>query len=464
MATVNLYQNTKGISENLEIGESAYVGGEGRIFFSRDGLYAIKIYHPGVSPERRQFLEMVAMLGSSLTSEEAQFLCWPLAMVRSIDNVSQVGCVTRRIPVSYKSLCNFNENPKMAKEQFLAGRSWSHYLQIARGIARAVAVLHGRGCAHTDLSNFNFLVNPDTTDVVLLDLDGLVVPGFLPAQVKGTRGIIAREIMLRKSKPNELSDRHSLAVQVLQTLLFRNVFKSLTTYDPSDPDRDEEIGWGEELTFSEDSKDRRNRLRLISVPLFQGGALSYKMLTPALQKLTERACIEGLNTPSRRPSAREWITTLSYALDELYQCSRCQIHFPYPYWLKPVQRRSCPFCGQRVSGNLPSVLSVYEPRSRGKYVFTQRYLVMRNGWQLFSDVLDPQRDPPMSRRKEASVGHVEFDGKNSSNLLANDEDNVWRVRLNGESIVTVGKGTSVPLYPGAIINFGEGRRLLVVEE
>ena len=89
---------------------------------------------------------------------------------------------------------------------------------------------------------------------------------------------------------------------------------------------------------------------------------------------------------------------------------------------------------------------------------------MRNGWQLFPDVLDPQRDPPMSRRKEASVGHVEFDGKNSSNLLANDEDNVWRVRLNGESIVTVGKGTSVPLHPGAIINFGEGRRLLVVEE
>ncbi len=464
MATVNLYQNTKGVSENLEIGESAYAGGEGRIFFSRDGLYAIKIYHPGVSSERRQFLEMVAMLGSSLTSEEAQFLCWPLAMVRSIDNVSQVGCVTRRIPVSYKSLCNLNENPKMAKEQFLAGRSWSHYLQIARGIARAVAVLHGRGCAHTDLSNFNFLVNPDTTDVVLLDLDGLVVPGFLPAQVKGTRRIIAREIMLRKSNPNELSDRHSLAVQVLQTLLFRNVFKSLTTYDPSDPDRDEEIGWGEELTFSEDSKDRRNRLRLIGVPLFQGGALSYKMLTPALQRLTERACIEGLNTPSRRPSAREWITTLSYALDELYQCSRCRIHFPYPYWLKPVQRRSCPFCGQRVSGNLPSVLSVYEPRSRGKYVFTQRYLVMRNGWQLFPDVLDPQRDPPMSRRKEASVGHVEFDGKNSSNLLANDEDNVWRVRLNGESIVTVGKGTSVPLHPGAIINFGEGRRLLVVEE
>ena len=317
MATVNLYQNIKGVPENLEIGESIYAGGEGRIFFSQDGMYAIKIYHPGVSLEKRQFLEMIAMLGSSLTSEEAQFLCWPLAMVRSVDNAPQVGCVTRRIPASYQSLCHFNENPKMVKEQFLSGRSWSHYLQIARGISRAVAVLHGRGCAHTDLSYFNFLVNPDTADVILLDLDGLVVPGFLPAQVKGTRGIIAREIMLRKSKPNELSDRHSLAVQILQTLLFRNVFKSLITYDPSDPDKDEELGWGEELTFSEDPKDRRNRPRSLGLPLFQGGALSYKVLTPALQRLTYRACIDGLNTPSKRPSAREWITALSYALDEL---------------------------------------------------------------------------------------------------------------------------------------------------
>jgi len=465
MAIVSLDQNIKGIPDSLKIGEPIYAGGEGRIFFSMDGLYAIKIYHPNrVGSGKRQFLEMITMLGNSLSQEEAQFLCWPMAMVHSVDNIPQIGCVTRRIPTSYKPLYHFNVNPKMAKDQFLAGRSWSHYLQIARGVARAVAVLHGRGCAHTDLSYFNFLVNPDTTDVVLLDLDGLVVPGFLPAQVKGTRGIIAREIMLRQGSPNEPSDRHSLAVQVLQTLLFRNVFKSLITYDPTDPDKDEEVGWGEELTFSEDPKDRRNRLRFLGIPLFHGGALSYRMLTPALQRLTERACIEGLNNPSKRPSAREWITTLSYALDELYLCSRCRLHFPYPYWLKPVQRRFCPFCGQRVSGNLPSVLSVYEPRSRGKYAFAQRYLVMGNKWQLFSDILDPRRDPPMSRRKEPSVGHIELDSKNNLNGLINEEEIIWRVQLNGESVMTAGKGDSVPLKPGVIINFGEGRRLLVVDE
>jgi hypothetical protein len=89
---------------------------------------------------------------------------------------------------------------------------------------------------------------------------------------------------------------------------------------------------------------------------------------------------------------------------------------------------------------------------------------MGNNWQLFSDILDPQRDPPMSRRQEPSVGHVELDNKNNLNRLINDEGNMWRVQLNGESAIIVGKGDSILLKPGAIINFGEGRRLLVVEE
>ena len=89
---------------------------------------------------------------------------------------------------------------------------------------------------------------------------------------------------------------------------------------------------------------------------------------------------------------------------------------------------------------------------------------MGNNWQLFSDILDPQRDPPMSRRKEPSVGHIELDSKNGLNRLINDEGNVWRVQLDGESLMTAGRDDSIPLKPGAIINFGDSRRLLVVEE
>jgi len=466
MAIVRLYNNTRGVPNWLEISEPAHTGGEGTIYFSRDRRYAIKIYHRQEST-KRQFLEKITLLGANLTADEAQFLCWPLALVADVDGNECVGCVTRRIPTPpYTTLMNVMLTPRQAAEQFQVGRSWANYLQIARGVARSVAVLNGKGCAHADLHFGNFLVNSGNSDVVLIDLDGLVVPGFLPPQVAGMYGFMAPEVVIGKSTPNERSDRHSLAALILYTLLFRNVMEPRVTYDSDNEDNDARISWGKEAIFSEHPQDRRNRPRMLGVPLFQQGALSYHILTPALQRLTERAFIDGLYSPDRRPSAREWINTLSWALDELWQCSYCRQYFPYPHWIKPMQRRACPFCGQRrMVAPLPSVLLLYEPRSRGNYAFTQRYLVLGNGWKLFADVLNSQRNPPMSRKGELSVGHVEWDSKSETNRLVNDEDTIWRARLGEDgSDIIVGSSTSIPLQPGTTIHFGEGRRLLVVGE
>jgi len=464
VAIVRLCSNRRGMPDWLEISVPAYTGGEGSIFFSRDGQYAIKIYHRQ-RPEKRQLLEKITLLGANLTDEEAQFLCWPRALVANVDGNECVGCVTRRIPKPpYTELVNIMLTPKEAVEQFRARKSWANYLQVARGVARSVAVLNGKGCVHSDLQPRNFLVNPESGDVVLVDLDGLVVVGFLPAQVAGTWGYMAPEIVQKESTPHERSERFSLAVLILHTLLFRNVLQPQICYDPYNQDNDERISWGREAVFSEHPQDQRNRLKWLGVPLFKRGALSYRMLTPALQNLTERALIEGLHNPDKRPSAREWINALSYALDELWQCSYCRQYFPYPHWVTPVQRRACPFCGQRIAAPFPSVLLLYEPRSKGNYILTQRYLVMRSGWRLFADVLDSQR-PPMSRRDEPSIGHVEWDDKRKTNRLVNDEDAIWRARLGGDgSDITVGKGASVPLQPRSTIHFGEGRRLLLVRE
>ena len=464
MAIASLYSKRGSMPDWLEISVPAYTGLEGSIFFSRDGQYAIKIYHRR-RPEKRQLLEKIILLGANLAAEEAQFLCWPLALVANVDGNDRVGCVTRRIPMPpYVELMNIILTPKQAAEQFRAGKSWANYLQIARGIARSIAVLNGKGCAHADLHFRNFLVNPGTGDVVLIDLDGLVVPGFLPPQVAGMWGFMALEVVIGKSAPSELSDRYSLAVLILHTLLFRNVMQPLITYDSDNQDNDKRIGWGREAVFSEHPQDQRNRPRMLGVVLFKRGSLSYHILTPALQKLTERNFIGGLHDPDKRPSAREWINALSYALDELWRCSYCRQYFPYPHWIKPMQRRACPFCGQRIAAPFPSVLLLYEPRTKGNYTFAQRYLVMSTGWKLFADVLDSQR-PPMSRRDEPSIGHVEWDNKGEMNRLVNDEDTTWRARLGGDgSDITVGKGASMPLQPRTTIHFGEGRRLLLVRE
>ncbi len=300
----------------------------------------------------------------------------------------------------------------------------------------------------------------------MLDLDGAVVPGFLPPQVMGKREWMAPELLTLHSKyPSERTDRHSLAVLILHTLLFRNVLKPLITHDPTDVDNDERIGWGSKALFSEHPKDRANRPRRVGVPLFKRGVLSYQILTPLLRRLTEQAFIEGLHNPDKRPSAREWENALGWAMDELWRCSKCGWHFPYPHWQKPAKRRACPFCGERLSDSFPSVLSLYEPRHKGRYRVTGRKLVLGNDYRLFADVLDSKRNPPMSRLKEPNKGHVEWDPFLKINRLVNESDITWKARMKDDQrIQVISRGSSLPLQSGTVIHFGEGSRLAVVEE
>ena len=123
MSIVRLHSNRKSMPDWLEIGVLAHTGGEGSIFFSRDGRYAIKIYLRQ-RPEKRQLLEKIMLLGANLTVEESQFLCWPLALVENVDGSERVGCMTQRIPTPpYTVLENVMLTPKQSVEQFRAGKS-----------------------------------------------------------------------------------------------------------------------------------------------------------------------------------------------------------------------------------------------------------------------------------------------------------------------------------------------------
>ena len=475
MNVVRLHTNTRpspkemGIPESLnaDMTKLAHRGGEGKIYFTTDGLYAIKLYHPNkIDPhDRRVHLAQVILLGGKLDKETAKVLCWPISMVRSVDGTDCLGSVMRRVPPSYIQLQNLIRNARQALGQFQAGRSWAHYLQIARNIARSADRLEKMGVAHTDLSFFNFLADIDSGDARLIDLDSLVVDGFLPVKVTGTKGFRAPEVTIDSTKnpPNCRSDRHALAVSILYTVLFRNPMQPLEDYD-EDPDVSDWIGFGREAVFSEHPTDRRNRPSKLGKPLFKGGSLSYRMLTPPLQKLTERTLIEGLFDPDRRPTAGEWMKALGWAIDELWQCSRCRLHFPYPHWLNQKDR-ACPFCGTRVASDFPSVLHLYEPGHGGQFSYTKRALVLGEGWQVYSDIMRPKSDPLITRKTEPKAGHVERDRKRNVDVLVNDEDVAWQVRSGDVgTTASIRRGESVALVRGTIIRFGEGRRLVVVAE
>ncbi|MGC8668919.1 MAG: hypothetical protein ACP5VE_12470 [Chthonomonadales bacterium] len=437
-------------------------GAEGDVYFTRDGKYAVKVYH-GLAPERERLLEYVMGLFRSLSHSDERYILPPLALVDRLGNEPRVGFVMRRAPEQARELATLVMSPREAASQFQSGRTWADYLKVARDVATALMVLHGKGCAHSDIHYSNFLADLREGSAVMLEADGIVVPGFLPPHVAGMAGFMAPEIITRGEKPNERTDRHSMAVLILHTLLFRNVMQPRVEWD-NDLQRSEELGWGEKALFSEHPSDRTNRPSTLGVPLFEKGCLSYKMLPPPLQELTERAFIIGLHDPDKRPSSREWEEELAFAVDVLYRCVRCGMYFPYPYWLQPLERRRCPFCGTSVAKPAPHVLRLYDP-SGHSYYGTSRRLVLGHGFQIFADVVDPMRMPPHSRKSEPSVGHLEWDQTRLSWRLVNDSPGeISIVGADGLTASRLSRGQSASLARGSRIQFGAGSRILVVEE
>lgn len=460
MTIVSLLAGSRGLPSQLTINHQAvHRGGEGSIYFTTDGQYAVKIYHQ-TSTDKLRMLQQVLDLGKNL-GEDEQFLAWPLGIVYQVDAQPSIGVVTRRVSAVHVPLYKLIYSPVDAVEQFRQGRSWLEYLKIARGTTAAVRTIHGKGMAHADIHLKNFLTNPASGEVVLIDLDGLVVKGFLPPQVKGLLGFIAPEVMMGQRKPDELTDRYSTAVLVLWTLLLRNVMQTQCCYDDEDPQRDDDLGYGQFACFSEHPHDHRNALLRVGTPLFRSGALSYRTLTPKLQNLTERALIDGLHDPLKRPQVVEWEQALAESYDTIIGCPTCRQSFFYPYWLQPPSHRPCPFCGTGVRPPFPAILELMESRARGVHV-PVRPVVLYHGLPLFADIIEPGCLPPFTRRGVPMIGQTIWDAQQGCYRLGNASDTPWQVL--GGSGGSVGRGASVLLRPGVLINFGNGKRLARVVE
>ncbi len=445
------------IPQKIEIKEDAKIGGEGSVYFSVDGKYAIKIYHETV-PQREDLLKKIMGLFKSLPADQEKFILPPLALVDTYQGNEATGFIMRKVNPKFEELINLMMSPVKAVSYFERGYTWAHYLRITRSIASALVVLHGKGCAHTDIHYKNFLVDIESGEAVMLEMDGVVVRGFLPPQVMGMFGFMAPEILINGALPNEKTDRHSLAVLILYTLLFRNPLQPLIEYD-SDPNESDKLGWGKYALFSEHPSDNKNKPSNLGVPLFKKGALSYKMLPPSLQKLAERALIDGLFVPEKRPSSREWEEALANSIDELWKCEVCHQYFPYPYWIPDLNKRVCPFCGAVVR-YLPLIVEVYEKRWRDNYTFIGKRIVLSTGFKIFDDMVTPNHKPPFSRKNSKIVGEIVW--LHHKYGILNKSDMTWKVKSNIGDIIEIRKGQHAQLNQNDLILFGENNRVFKV--
>ena len=317
-------------------------GGEGIVLLSTDQRYIGKIYRQEIVRSADHMLEIIK--ASPEPSNEAyDRLAWPLYLIP--DHELRVrGVVTENAGYkTWKEQLIWYLAARPFKALDLAKRgNFKGFVQIALDIAKALRYLNLKGYGHADLSGRNILVNPIEGRAVVIDLDGLVVPGHMEGSVIGTPGFIAPELVdgiLQKSfvKPSAVSDRHALAVIMFQLLLWHHPLldgsRSALNQDASLDDLLRTSS--AHAVYVHDPNNNINRMKDPHIPV--------ESLGQEMVELFRRAFVEGIKDPNARPHPSDWEHALRNLLQDLVSCSNDKCYWKYFPSLGGDQD-ICPIC------------------------------------------------------------------------------------------------------------------------
>jgi DNA-binding helix-hairpin-helix protein with protein kinase domain len=320
-------------------------GGQGSLYRSRDERHVIKLYHKEDRARLPALHKIMGDLNITLHDPSATTLfAWINGIVRRPSLGVRMLNINRDMP--HKDL-TWWFTPRALKRvpEDMRG-NWFDRTCVASEMARIAWKLHSGGLCHSDFSGGNFMANVARHRAVLIDLDGLVVPDVLPPSMIGTAEYMAPEIVtahIRKQpdiRPSIQSDLHSLAVLIYQLLLMRHPLRGPKVHDPDNPERDDQLAFGEKALYTEDPTDRSNRPK----DPFRGAWL----LGEEVESLMRRTFTAGLHDPSKRPVAGMWRDALLRMADQHVPCFNPQCSGK-AFILLRDHPAVCPWCNTRIS-------------------------------------------------------------------------------------------------------------------
>ncbi|MFC4476866.1 helix-hairpin-helix domain-containing protein [Flavobacterium chungangensis] len=342
--------------------------------------------------------------------------------------------------------------------------NWLNYFQICVNLTRGVKKMHAMGLAHSDLSHKNVLVDPIEKTACIIDIDGLVVPGMFPAEVIGTPGFIAPEVLASKhldkndpnrKLPNRLTDLHALPILIYMFLLHRHPLKGGKVHD-LDTEKDDLLSMGEKAMFIEHPTDATNRPKLNQVskwdlPWADITKLPYTITGPYLKTLFDKVFIDGLHNPMQRPNAEEWEIALLKTTDLMQKCHNPTCDQKW-YVFDNTNTPKCPFCGTPHQGTLP-ILDLYyqfqettwKPENHRLMVYNDQYLFQ---WHVNRNIA---RNEKLTPQQKVPVGYFTF--FNGKWVLVNQ-------KLTSLKDLTEDK--EVPI--GTMIELTHGKKILLSNE
>lgn len=303
---------------------------------------AAKIYN---EDRNVNFKKIEAMLlnpphesGDEVAGNSCRRFAWPDALLEDPSKERYVGYLMPFVDFSQAySLDHFYDQTLFKKMQAPMEAALSFKLEIARNLCVAVADLHRHGHFFIDMKPQNIRVYKGTHEVCLLDCDGFSIKAGdaqrYPAELIST-DYIAPEAFSTNAKPATLGleqDLYALAVMLFQ-LLNRGChpFQGIVTA----------------ANIMVNTNDEK-----AAVGLYPHGVIADPRIKPRPQSThhlwhnATRALFDKAfagQSPSERPTAREWADHFSHLLDKKILV-RCQQH---PANLEHIRFRGkeCPAC------------------------------------------------------------------------------------------------------------------------
>ena len=169
--------------------------------------FAVKWYRPGPFMEEHA---QVHHRAAAARSSAAQVL-------RLADRPGQLAA---RFPGSATS-CRCSSRGSSRWPQMLNRQeqpSFRVVTTLGRELVDAFAVLHATGLCYRDISFGNVRVDPEASEVAIIDIDNIGTDGG-QALVKGTGPFMAPEVLRDEALPSTVTDLHSLAVFLFYLLM-----------------------------------------------------------------------------------------------------------------------------------------------------------------------------------------------------------------------------------------------------
>jgi serine/threonine protein kinase len=477
----------------VDNGSPAMQGGVKDVYFSPDRTYVVAFFRDNQDANAKDRLDnIVNKFRNSIFNQPGgeywkNLFCWPSDV---IDQSGKIGII---VPV-YNSCYFFkkgfntgatqlssivgkekdgkwfatglyrNKSYRLHLDQSELG-DWWKFIRICLNVSRAVARMHAAGLAHSDLSYKNVLIDPITGNATIIDIDGLVVPGKFPPDVIGTPDFISPEVLstmsLDKKDPNRklpniYTDRHALAVMIYMYLLYRHPLKGGNYFGTGDSTQEDNLMMGAKALFIEHPTDHANRPKLKQIdqrelPWADINKIPYTVCGPYLKSLFDRAFIDGLHNPSKRPSAEEWKDALLKTTDLTLPCQNSQCEQKW-FIFDNKSKPQCPFCKTSYRGKLP-ILDLYYAPTGSSFRLENHRIMVYSGQNLYQWNVNKNISPneKLTDEQKKPVGDFHF------------HQNKW-ILINRKMPDLMDAQTKERIPIGSSVELTNGKQLLLSKE